>query len=77
MFNVKLSAAGLSYYLPRFSIEGLEALAAYLEDCAPSESFYIGDLDICFAEVPAEWAYEYDEECILARLGNGNILVAQ
>lgn len=73
MFTIKMTAATLSQFLPRFSMEALEALADYLEEAAPNEAFYIGDLDINFAEIPAGFA---DDEEIIAELENGNVLIA-
>lgn len=59
-----------------FSYEGAEALYNYCEEMEWN-GMSIGDLIVCFAEIPAEWEDETDEEYIIARLQNGNILIAR
>ena len=61
----------------KFTLEACEALCDWFEDVADN-SFApaIGDIACSFSEMPADWADEGDEENIIARLSNGNVLVA-
>lgn len=59
-----------------FTYEGAEALCNFCEEMSVN-GVTIGDLIITFAEVPADWEQEIDEESIIARLQNGNILISQ
>lgn len=61
----------------KFTLEACEALCDWFEDVADN-SFApaIGDIACSFSEMPADWADEEDEENIIARLSNGNVLVA-
>jgi hypothetical protein len=58
----------------KFTLEACEKLCKLYEEseCAP----LIGDIACSFSEMPADWADEEDEENIIARLNNGNVLVA-
>ena len=60
----------------KFTLEACEALCDWFEDETDS-SFApaIGDIACSFSEMPADWADEEDEENIIARLDNGNVLV--
>lgn len=76
--NVTITANVLCDLLNgRLSCDACEALCQYLDDCGVTEPLRLGDIAICFSEVPASWADAYDEENIIAHLKNGNILVAQ
>ena len=61
----------------KFTYEACEALCDWFEDVADS-SFApaIGDIACSFSEMPADYMDEEDEENIIARLENGNVLVA-
>lgn len=61
----------------KFTLEACEALCDWFEDVADN-SFApaIGDIACSFSEMPADWADEEDEENIIARLGNGNVLIS-
>ena len=61
----------------KFTLEACEALCDWFEDVADS-SFApaIGDIACSFSEIRAEDADEEDEERVIARLDNGNVLIA-
>lgn len=61
----------------KFTLEACEALCDWFEDVADN-SFApaIGDIACSFSEMPADWVEDDDEENIIARLNNGNVLVA-
>ena len=61
----------------KFTLEACEALCDWFEDMADN-SFApaIGDIACSYSEMPADWVDEEDEENIIARLNNGNVLVA-
>ena len=61
----------------KFTLEACEALCDWFEDVMDS-SFApaIGDIACSFSEIRAEDADEEDEERVIARLDNGNVLVA-
>lgn len=61
----------------KFTLEACEALCDWFEDMADN-SFApaIGDIACSYSEMPADWMDEEDEENIIARLNNGNVLVA-
>ena len=60
----------------KFTYEACEALCDWFEDVADS-SFApaIGDIACSFSEMPADFMDEDDEENVIARLDNGNVLV--
>lgn len=61
----------------KFTLEACEALCDWFEDVA-DDSFApsIGDIACSYSEISAEDADEEDEENIIARLDNGNVVVA-
>jgi len=61
----------------KFTLEACEALCDWFEDVA-DDSFApaIGDIACSFSEMPADWVEDDDEENVIARLDNGNVLVA-
>lgn len=61
----------------KFTLEACEALCDWFEDVMDN-SFApaIGDIACSYSEMPADWADEEDEENIIARLDNGNVLIA-
>ena len=61
----------------KFTLEACEALCDWFEDMADN-SFApaIGDIACSYSEMPADWADEEDEENIIARLDNGNVLIS-
>lgn len=63
----------------RFTLEGMEAIEQYLDNCGIDEPLYIGDICISFSEIELdeEEFEEYDREGrIIACLTNGNYIVA-
>ena len=61
----------------KFTLEACEALCDWFEEVADN-SFApaIGDIACSYSEMPADWVEDEDEENIIARLDNGNVLVA-
>lgn len=59
-----------------FTSEGAEALYNHCEEMKWN-GMSIGDLLVSFAEIPADWEDEIEDETIIARLQNGNILIAR
>lgn len=61
----------------KFTLEACEALCDWFEDVADN-SFApaIGDIACSYSEIRAEDADEEDEENIIARLDNGNVLIS-
>lgn len=61
----------------KFTLEACEALCDWFEEVADN-SFApaIGDIACSYSEMPADWADEEDEENIIARLDNGNVLIS-
>ena len=61
----------------KFTLEACEALCDWFEDMADN-SFApaIGDIACSYSEMPADYMDEDDEENVIARLNNGNVLVA-
>lgn len=62
----------------KFTTEACEALCDWFDqtagrDFAPA----IGDICVSYSELDASWVEEDDEEKIIARLNNGNVLIAQ
>ena len=61
----------------KFTLEACEALCDWFEDVATNDfAPAIGDIACSFSEMPADWVEDEDEENIIARLGNGNVLIA-
>lgn len=62
----------------KFTLEACEALCDWFEQTA-SHDFApaIGDICVSYSELDASWVEEDDEEKIIARLNNGNVLIAQ
>lgn len=61
----------------KFTLEACEALCDWFEDTATNDfAPAIGDIACSFSEMPADWADEEDEENIIARLSNGNVLIS-
>lgn len=61
----------------KFTLEACEALCDWYEDVEDnSYAPAIGDLACSFSEIRAEDADEEDEENIIARLSNGNVLIS-
>ena len=61
----------------KFTLEACEALCNWFEETTDN-SFApaIGDIACSYSEMPADYMDEEDEERIIARLNNGNVLVA-
>jgi hypothetical protein len=61
----------------KFTLEACEALCDWFEDVADN-SFApaIGDIACSYSEIPADYMDEEDEESVIARLDNGNVLIA-
>lgn len=61
----------------KFTLEACEALCDYFEDIATNDfAPAIGDIACSYSEMPADYMDEEDEERVIARLNNGNVLVA-
>lgn len=78
MINLKVSASTLCELMRgTFTLQACEALCELLEDCAPGDSFTVGDLAVSFSELPGDYITDYNEdETMIIHLDNGNILVA-
>lgn len=62
----------------KFTLEACEALCDWFEETAGSDfAPAIGDICVSYSELDASWMEEDDEEKIIARLENGNVLIAQ
>lgn len=60
----------------KFTLEACEALCDWFEDeTASSFAPAIGDIACSYSEMPASYMDEDDDD-IIARLNNGNVLVA-
>lgn len=61
----------------KFTLKACEALCDWFEDVADN-SFApaIGDIACSYSEIPADYMDEEDEESVIARLDNGNVLIA-
>lgn len=61
----------------KFTLEACEALCDWFEDMATNDfAPAIGDIACSYGEIPADWVEDDDEEKVIARLNNGNVLVA-
>jgi hypothetical protein len=61
----------------KFTLEACEALCDRFEDVATNDfAPAIGDIACSYSEMPADYMDEEDEENIIARLNNGNVLIA-
>lgn len=61
----------------KFTLEACEALCDWFEEVATNDfAPAIGDIACSYSEMPADWADEEDEENVIARLGNGNVLIS-
>lgn len=61
----------------KFTLEACEALCDWFDmtadnDFAPT----VGDIACSYSEIEESWLAEDDEERIIARLDNGNVLIA-
>lgn len=63
---------------PTFTLEACEALCEWFEETAGADfAPHIGDICISYAELEAEDLDEDDEEKVVARLENDNVLIAR
>lgn len=63
----------------KFTEEAMEAICDFYTDCAPDIAPSVGDICISFCEISAEdYTADYgeDEDNLIARLDNGNVVVA-
>lgn len=61
----------------KFTLEACEALCNHFEDVATNDfAPAIGDIACSYSEMPADYMDEEDEKNIIARLNNGNVLIA-
>lgn len=61
----------------KFTLEACEALCDWFEETADYDfAPYIGDICVKYTEVGADDIEEDDEERVIARLNNGNVLMA-
>lgn len=62
----------------KFTLEACEALCNWFEETAGRDfAPAIGDICVSYSELDASWLEDDDEERIIARLDNGNVLIAQ
>lgn len=62
----------------KFTLEACEALCDWFDETAGNDfAPAIGDICVSYSEMDASWVEEDDEEKIIARLNNGNVLIAQ
>lgn len=75
MLTIKITASMLCDLCNgKFTYEACDALCDYLEELEVAPT--IGDICVSFAEIPASWEDEYDEDNLVAVLENGNVLIA-
>ena len=60
----------------KFTLEGAEAICEYFEENDIEQAPMIGDICICFEEIPSEYVQDYEKDNIIANLDNGNVIVA-
>lgn len=62
----------------KFTEEAMEAICDFFADCAPDAAPSVGDICISFGEISAEdYDHDYsDDDNLIARLDNGNVVVA-
>lgn len=61
----------------KFTCEACEALCDWFDETASADfAPAIGDIACSYSEVKADWLEEDDEEKVIARLENGNVLIA-
>ena len=61
----------------KFTLEACEALCNWFEETADYDfAPHIGDICVSYTEIGADDIEEDDEERIIARLDNGNVLMA-
>lgn len=60
----------------KFTCEACEVLCDFYAEHLHEEAPAIGDIACSYSEVNADWLEEDDEEKIIARLNNGNALIA-
>lgn len=61
----------------KFTLEACEALCDWFEETADRDfALRIGDICVSYTEVNADDIEEDDEERVIARLDNGNVLMA-
>lgn len=62
----------------KFTLEACEALCSWFDEIADRDfAPAIGDICVSYSELDASWLEEDDEEKVIARLNNGNVLIAQ
>lgn len=62
----------------KFTLEACEALCDWFDEIADRDfAPTVGDICVSYSELDASWVEEGDEERIVARLNNGNVLIAQ
>ena len=61
----------------KFTLEACEALCDWFEETADRDfAPAIGDICVSYTEIDADCVEEDDEERVIARLNNGNALIA-
>lgn len=60
----------------KFTCEACEALCELYSEEYPEVAPAIGDIACSYSEINADWLEEDDEEKVIARLENGNVLIA-
>lgn len=60
----------------KFTHEACEALCDFFEETADRDfAPAIGDICVSYTEIDADWLEEDDEERVIARLDNGNVVL--
>lgn len=61
----------------KFTLEACEALCNWFNETEdPNFAPHIGDICVCYTEVNADAIEEDDEDRIITRLDNGNVVLA-
>ena len=58
-----------------FSLEACEAICNYFEECGDDFAPSIGDICVSFAEIPASWDDEWNDDNTVAFLDNGAVVI--
>lgn len=59
-----------------FTLEACEVICELFEENEDSNSApRIGDIAISFSEIPEEWTDDWNEDNLVAKLDNGNVVI--
>lgn len=74
MMLVKVTAMMLVDLLNgKFTEEACEAIGEFFEEFPPEEAPSIGDIAVCFGEIPSDDVEDGDN--VIAHLNNGNVVI--